>query len=147
MSLTEDISEAGYTLLELLVVLVVAGLLVGSVAIALPERSATVGEASAQLSIQLRSERSRAMIEGKTFDVVVSVPERKYLVNNQWFDFPEGVEVRAKMGQELGNASNSILRFFPDGTSSGGEIGLKTDNESATLAINWMTGSIVLGNP
>lgn len=46
--------------------------------------------------------------------------------------------------QELSSASKASIRFFPDGTSTGGGVTLAQAGKSWTLIVRWLDGQLLL---
>lgn len=46
--------------------------------------------------------------------------------------------------QELSSASRASIRFFPDGTSTGGGVTLAQAGKSWTLVVRWLDGQLLL---
>lgn len=139
----------GFTLLELLVVLAIAALLVALVppmfARALPGaqlRSSVHSLAASlqhtrDLAIRLRAaQRLELDLDGRIFAAPGGVPQR----------LPDGVRV------ELVTAASELtaggraggVRYFPDGSSTGGRITLSNGSKSYHLDIDWLTGRVSL---
>ena len=112
--------KSGFTLIELLVTLALAGLLLALVPPLLGKGTdaARLKHDSRILAAQLRQARSQAIASGK---MVAIVPHAS-----------EGVSV----------SGDGEIRFFPDGSASGGAIDLANKAGVAHLSVDWLTGAV-----
>ena len=149
---------AGFTLLELLVVLAIAGLLASLVpsliSAALPGTKLKI--ASRDLATVLRNSRSMAVSQGRKVDVFVYFDARKYIDGNgNAHDLPAGVEIRARDDIDLeafvaaphtGSfpSDRFRIRFHPDGSSSGAAITLRQGRLAYTVEVEWLMGNVAL---
>jgi len=132
---------AGFTLLELLLVLGIVAVVLGTMIIARPNASgARVNAAVRAMLGTLQLARAQA-IERDT-EIVVSIdPETRTVHSPQGkWQLPRGVHVALTYAESerLGTAGG--LRFYPDGQSSGGEISLGLEGRTARLTVSWLTG-------
>jgi general secretion pathway protein H len=132
---------AGFTLLELLVVLAIGAVVLGTMIVARPNASgARVNAAARAVLATLRLARAQA-IESNT-DIVVSIdPETRTIRSprGNW-QLPHGVRVALTYAESERKGAVGGLRFYPDGQSSGGEISLGLDGRNARLTVSWLTG-------
>ena len=116
--------QAGFTLLEVIIVIVIIGLALGLVLTRGPMRSRTLEMQAAvnQVVQGLRTARSRA-IAGNTLPRSLSIA------------------VTAVSNETIGNRAAAI-RFNPDGSATGGRIDI-TDGQRATqIGVDWLTGRV-----
>lgn len=144
---TYGTNEAGYTLLELLIVLALSALVV-SVALPLisaPRPATEVRAAIDTASGVLREARARAVRTNRPVSVHLDVTGRKIAIA----DMAPVVLGGDDLGIELTTAQSLIvdeeraaLMFMPDGSSTGGHITLRRDGLSRTLVVDWITGHV-----
>ncbi|CAA2142701.1 prepilin-type N-terminal cleavage/methylation domain-containing protein [Hyphomicrobium sp. ghe19] len=137
-------TEAGFTLLELLVVLVIIAV---TAAIALPKtrgsssalalRSTAVG-----IAAEFRTARADAIRTSTSRSVMIDVARRKYWADgdSNAHQIPAAVEVTATIGNS-GPTALATLNFEPDGSSTGGKISLSAGKSKADIIVDWMTGA------
>ena len=146
--------SAGFTLLELIVVLVIAGLFV---ALASPSmrglydsmqyRDAVRGVLSAA-----KNARRTAMAQGSPIDLVIDTDRKTYWLTEHAspqsasdapaIDERLSLEVTYAAEMSPGNGLAAI-RFFPLGGSSGGEISIRRPSGVGTmLRVDWLLGEV-----
>lgn len=142
-------SQRGYTLLELLVVLVIATLLLGLV---VPRFFAALPGVELKTSVQqiaalLRQARSQAIAENREVIVVYDPEQRGIRLqdSSRLLRWSESVQMNWQPGgRMLFEEQEKGISFFPDGSSSGGVAGLKTKSQQYQITIQWLTGRVVI---
>ncbi|MGI4950558.1 MAG: GspH/FimT family pseudopilin [Janthinobacterium lividum] len=136
--------QAGFTLVEMLVVLAIMGL-VGAVVLARgPSRSAAfeMRLASSTVTSALRLARTRAIATNQPAQVRFDIARGSLQVGRDAVrSLPAGiaVAVRTAPGQP------AQIRFLPDGSSTGGQVVLAGAGQTATIGVDWLTGRVSPG--
>jgi len=138
----------GFTLVELMVVMVIIALVMGLVATSL-SRSISGAEARAatrKVVASLRYTRARAIIDKSEQVFLVNTEERSYVApGRKQVNLPEGVDVTITTARsELTSEDVAGIRFFPDGGSTGGHIELTINDREYRINIAWLTGEASL---
>jgi general secretion pathway protein H len=130
---------AGFTLLEMIVVLVILGLALGVIAARGPMRSRGVElRAAAQdLAQSLRAARGQAIAAGSAVDVRLE-PGGFRIGKGRLHGLP-GMSIAAST---LGGEARNAVRFAPDGSSSGAIIALTDQVSRIRVAVDWLTGRV-----
>lgn len=138
----------GFTLLEMLAVIVLLAIALTAVSMSVSKSlsSAKIRAVSRDLVAALRYTRGQAIVKGaqKTFDVdldamTYSAPDKEPKA------FPEGIEVRVlTAAQEASSERKLGIRFFPDGSSTGGNIGVISGEREWRVNVEWLTGEVAL---
>ena len=144
-------SEAnrGFTLLELIVVLAIAALVLGAV---LPLGSRRGGRelerAARDVAASLRLVRERAILANATTALTVDLEHGFYQgEGGRAAAFPRGAEVRlATAVAEEESPRIGRIRFYPDGSASGGGVLLARDGERLAVLVDWLTGGVSVRN-
>ncbi len=136
--------EAGFTLIEILVVLAILGIMLGVIVSHGPMRSPSLDlqAAANQVARALRDARSAAIAEDRPVAVAFEVAQRGFRNGGGPVQpLPAGVNlsVAAATGETLG-ARLAIIRFNEDGSSSGGQVGLVEGTQRWRVSVNWITG-------
>lgn len=139
-------SERGFTLIEILVVIAIMGLIA---AFALPRFSSAQAKAdmsstARQLAAGLRSTRSLAMTHGRPEAFSLDIAHNLYRAG-AGASRPVAKNVGLVLvtaSQERVDAAAGSIRFFADGSSTGGGIGLRTGSRSTLILVDWLTGRV-----
>lgn len=142
-------ARRGFTLVEILVVLVVVGLLVGLAPIAfdrlVPGRHLLV--AAHGVADTLRQARSLAIRGNRARFVEIDVGTRTARIgeSSSGYVVPDDVRLSLVVAttEQLG-ARTGRIRFYPDGTSTGGEVALAADHRVLTVVVDWFNGGVSL---
>lgn len=134
-------AQRGFTLLEMLVVIVLISIAAGLVGFGLQQglRAAKERQAVGQIVEALRSTRARAIVSGTTEstvfdlrDLSVQAPGRP---KKHW---PAELQVTLHTAEQAGSA----VDFYPDGSSTGGNVLLGNGSRRWRIDIGWLTGSV-----
>ncbi|WP_006786689.1 GspH/FimT family pseudopilin [Thiorhodospira sibirica] len=145
----------GFTLIELMVVLLIMGM---AAALLAPRfGSALTGleikGASRDLASALRYARGRAIASGSPSAVLIDVNTREYWVADRprAYRLPSSVALNLLAGhREWQGEGRAAIRFYPDGSASGGQIRLAPAGQSAQgdsghhyqIDVHWLTGRV-----
>ncbi|HIE01436.1 MAG TPA: type II secretion system protein GspH [Thiotrichaceae bacterium] len=167
----KDHAQLGFTLLELIIVMVILGMMAALIIPNLSIREGVVLKAQAREVIaRLRYARRSAIVEGKQKVVILyqgqkgeegeaahDTPKPK-ADPGHWVSRHAFVECHRALGDD--KADNAVsdqkeettaceITFFPEGGSSGGEIILSDQDYQAKITVNLITGKIksdIFGN-
>jgi general secretion pathway protein H len=143
-------AERGFTLLELVVVMAVLALIYGVLSVTMTGGRSTLEmqAAARDMAAGLKKARSEAISSNLDIGFFVDVEERRYGIEDRddAKRMPEGVDVVLHTAEEeLASESVGAIRFFPDGSSSGGSIVLSADNQKFEVSVDWLTGHVAVG--
>jgi general secretion pathway protein H len=139
----------GFTLLELMVTLVIAGALVALVPPMLQRAlpSVQLRGAAQELASALRYLRSWSIAQGREGRLILDLQNKNYTISarNQTYSLPEDAQVSLQAASdERLDDQRSAIRFYPDGSSSGGRVTLKTADNERRIDVDWLTGRVSL---
>jgi general secretion pathway protein H len=138
----------GFTLIEIIVVLALAGLLLALV----PPRlsgalaAAEIRSAARELASALRYARSRAVTRHAEVVLTVDTERRRYRVSDsRWRALPEDLRLTLTTARSERRARGiGSIRFYPDGTGTGGQIALGSGAKRFVVDVSWLTGRIAI---
>ncbi|MDD5402912.1 MAG: GspH/FimT family protein [Sulfuricella sp.] len=142
--------QRGFTLVELLVVMVVMLLAYGLVPPLFSSGvSGTEMKATArQLAAGLRKARSTAISTGRETALALDVEGRRFELSGdkRVYRLPGKVELTLFTAQsELSSDKTGAIRFYPDGSSTGGRITIAGGaNRKYLVDVDWLTGRVVI---
>lgn len=135
---------SGFTLAELLVVLVILSLAVGLVAARFPTQGPSAADLAHKAASTLRLAHAQAMREGRdtrvSFDLSTRTLLRDERVVQRW---PDTVDVTVEGSQSEAVSGRYSVRFLPDGGSTG--LRAVFEGESAQqveVTVSWLTGEV-----
>jgi general secretion pathway protein H len=142
-------SAAGFTLLEMLVVIVILALAtaVAMPILARPSDGVRLRATARDLINALRLTRAMAIARNAEIALTIDVDKRSFVsaaIRTQSF----GPDIAAELifaEPERTARSSGGFRFFPDGSSSGGDVRLRLRGSEAKICVNWLTGEAQLG--
>jgi general secretion pathway protein H len=133
---------AGFTLIEMIVVLVVLGLTLTLVITRGPLHSPTLDARTAarQVAQTLRLARSKAIALDHPVSVSLDLPAHAIRIDGSPAQpLPRGIGLAAASftGQAI-----AAVRFAPDGSSSGARIALGEAGSLRLVMVDWLTGRV-----
>jgi general secretion pathway protein H len=139
----------GFTLLELLVVLfiMILGFSIVGINLSSGEGSSAIKVAARDMVSALRYTRGQALMLHQEATMAINLSENNYTVNDriQHYRIPKTISLTVVTAQsELSGNGIANIRFFPDGSSTGGRVTLEQGKFAWEININWLTGQIEL---
>ncbi len=141
----------GFTLIELTVVLLIMVLGFSAIGtnISSGNQSSQLKALSRDLASALRYARGQALISHNEVSVAINLAENTYKVSNRdkIYHFSDEIEVTLVIAQdEFKNDEIGQLRFYPDGSSSGGRITMEWGNLVNIIDVNWLSGKVEISD-
>jgi general secretion pathway protein H len=139
----------GFTLLELIVVLfiVVLGFSVVTINLSPGNDSTELKAAARDIVSALRYARGQALMSHQETTITLDLASNTYTVSGRGkvYIIPKTIDVTVVTAQsELNGKGIGNIRFFADGSSTGGRITLERGKAGWQIDINWLTGQIEL---
>jgi general secretion pathway protein H len=136
----------GFTLLEMLAVILLIGIAAAAVSISVTQglASARVRAASSELAGALRATRAQAIVRAQEQHFDVDTRTNSYDdAKRQNVRLPKGLRVSITSAKEdQPNDHTGRIRFFPDGSSTGGRITLRSGKREWHVNVSWLTGEV-----
>ena len=147
--MTARAGQHGFTLLEILIVLVIGVLLVALVPPLLSGMSGAteLRGAARQLAAGLRNARNEAVVRQQEAVLTLDLERRRFGVTGdpREIALPESVALKLYTAQsELLDGTIGGIRFFPDGSSTGGSITVSGPKLAYRVNVDWLTGAVAI---
>lgn len=95
----------------------------------------------------MRSARSTAIASGRPTAFVLNQRDRSYRVEGvkSAVRLPDTISMKYASARAASHATGETrLEFYPDGSSTGGEVVLSDRHRTIVLTIQWLTGAVVV---
>jgi general secretion pathway protein H len=109
--------------------------------------SAEVRGAARQLAASLRYARSQAILAREETELVLDVERRWYRIPGKAREFQLADELSITMvtaRSEVVTEAQGMIRFFPDGSSTGGRITVSNGKHEYIVDVDWLSGRVAL---
>jgi general secretion pathway protein H len=141
--------QAGFTLIELLAVLAIIAIVATTISLR-TSRSFGVAHFRAILtstSAIMQQARSRAIGDARSQVVVIDLDRRRIALpaTGQAFDIPQEIDLLATVAESEHYPDGTVgIRFFGDGSSTGGVLAYAWRSQKYEIQVNWLTGHVAL---
>src|SRR4051812_34778878 len=138
--------RSGFTLIEMLAVMLIVALIASLVATITPGTGRGQLKALAlEVAALLRRERLTAILSGRERHVSLD-DERRVLVGDagESVAVPRDVVLNVLGVDELWSGRLAVVRFDPDGASSGAVLRLSREGAQYEVRVNWYTGGVAV---
>jgi general secretion pathway protein H len=143
--------DEGFSLIEMVAVLVLLAL---AAAAMLPApRTHGSGPALKAFALEtaayLRLARTQAIAQNREAVVLFDFDSRTVRADGLPPDvlIPVEISVALVTASDEVNRNSASIRFFPDGSASGGNISVSDGSRKMDIAVNWLTGAVVIAAP
>ncbi len=138
----------GFTLIEIMVVLMLIALVVTLTAVSLGQglSGSRVRAASRDLVAALRYTRGQAIVSQSEQVLELDLEHFTYTApKRKPVELPKDMELRLlTAAQELTGEKAGRIRFYPDGSSTGGRVKLVRGQRAWDIEIAWLTGEVAM---
>jgi len=138
--------QAGFTLIEMQAVLLIIVLIAGLALTMMPGTGRSQLEAAAmQTAALFRRERLRAILTARDRVIAIDGKERAFVADGgERVAVPRDVIVDILGVDERWSGRQTVVRFLPDGASSGTVVKLARGGTAYEIRVNWYTGAVAL---
>lgn len=138
------IRSRGFTLLETLVVLVILAL---TLAVVVPAVSKGLGtslnDVARDMHSGLRQARNEAVSQQQSTLFVLDLDGHAFRAGaDSVQNIPQNLELHSRTAAREMRDGRAGVRFYPDGSSSGGRIGVSEGDAYVWLDVDWLTGRV-----
>ena len=142
-------TDAGFSLIELLVTLAIFAMAVGVAAAALrgPSGSQRLRILTVKVATDLQLARTNAILLRRPVSFVFNVDKHSYRVDvaGPPVSLPTSVAFALTSARQAQfGAASGRIEFYPDGSSTGARLTLTDHGASASLRVEWLTGIVTL---
>jgi general secretion pathway protein H len=139
--------ELGFTLLEIIVVMVIAALAY-ALLVGVTFRGASTSDlkaAARTVASGLRQAQTMAITTRRDQSLVMDMESREYTLPGESAPrtLPRGVDLKLYTAQsEVASERKGGIRFYPDGSSTGGRVTLSAGERKYLVDVDWLTGRV-----
>lgn len=141
---------AGFTLLEMLIVLVISSIVMATL---IPNFGPAIARAqlysaTRDVASALRHARGQAMLKGQDALFELNTEQHVYRVTgrSKIYKLPSEVQLGLyTTSTETLDEGTGRIRFFPDGSATGGRVTLIANKQTRVVDVNWLTGEVRMG--
>jgi general secretion pathway protein H len=139
--------SAGFTLLEIIIVLALA-VVIYALILGVPLRggkSADLKYAARTLASGLRQAQTTAMSTRRDATLTIDLDQREYQVlgEKEAHKLPDDINLELFTAQsEVTGEKRGAIRFYPDGSSTGGRITVSSGERKFLVDVDWLTGRV-----
>jgi general secretion pathway protein H len=140
----------GFTLLEIIVVLALATIFYALV-LSVPFGKASAADlkaAARTLAAGLRTVQTQAMATRRDAVLTLDVEAREYVLTGdpEVRRLPDRIDLKLYTAQsEVASERKASIRFYPDGSSTGGRITVYSGERKYLVDVDWLTGRVSIG--
>jgi len=138
--------QVGYTLIELLAVLVLVAAIValGAATISRKLPGQRLQQSAKELAAQLRYTRAQAIATGQPQVFMIDANSREWRAGEKRSGtLSKDIDIVATGARnEQSRPGVAAVRFFPEGAATGGRIVLRNGRAAWQLDVQWLTGEV-----
>ncbi len=140
--------QTGFTLIEVIVVMVMIAVLAGMVASGMTDSlgKAKIRAVSKNLVSAMRYTRGQAIVKHEQKTITFNVEDKTYQApRKKVVHIPDEIDINVYTADsEVADETTGSIRFFSDGSSTGGWVKLTHKNKIWKINVNWLTGEITM---
>jgi len=138
--------KSGFTLLEVLAVMLIIALVSSLVVAVTPGTGrAKLKALTMEIAALFRRERLGAILTGRDREVTLDGERRAFVGDGgDAIVVPRDVVVDLLGADELWSGRQAVVRFHPDGASSGTVLKLAREGAQYEVRVNWYTGGVAI---
>lgn len=140
----------GFSLLELIIVLVIGAAALGLV-VSFSGKGASAADlkaAARAVASGLRAAQSTAMATRRDAVMTLDVDAREFTFtgDTRGHKLPEGIDMKLfTAASEVESQRKGSIRFYADGSSTGGRVTVSAGERQFLVDVDWLTGRVKIG--
>ena len=134
-----------FTLIELLAAITIVGMVLAAAVPASARfyKSVQYRQAVRDVITTLGSARFAAVNSGVAQDVVINPEKREIRLNDKLTRLPQELNLVVSSASELNQQAEGVIRFYPEGGSSGGGIDIERPGaDGIRVSVDWLVGRV-----
>ena len=149
--MTRALRHRGFTLIEVILVLVI-GAVMYAVILSVPFRGASSADlkaAARTLASGLRQAQTLAMTTRKDMSLTLDLESHEFTVTGDATirQLPKDLQLKLYTAQsEVASDRRGAIRFYPDGSSTGGRITVASGERKYLVDVDWLTGRVSIAD-
>ncbi len=142
-------ADSGFTLIEVLVVLAL-GAVIYAVIASVPfgkASSADLKAAARSVASGLRTAQSTALATRHDALLTIDMESREYITTGEQdvHKLPHNIDLKLDTAQsEVVSDHSGSIRFYPDGSSTGGRVTVGSGERKYLVDVDWLTGRVAI---
>jgi len=142
-------TQGGFTLIELLVVLLIMGVLITLAPAAFHKIAPglEMKAAAREVAGAMRQARGQAIRDNREAVLLIDTERNVYRLGQdaRVYELNPALEVSlVTAASERLDDTRGRIRFFPDGTSTGGRVTLSRNDRKFDITVDWLTGLVAI---
>ena len=138
-------ARAGSTLIEMMAVMVIIAMLASLVGVLLPGTGrGRLKALTLQTAAMMRRERLAAVLTGTSRRISLDTGARKLVGDSGAIAFPRDVVVDVVGVDETWSGRQAVVRFDPDGASTGAALKFSWDKVRYEVDVSWYNGRVAV---
>jgi len=139
----------GFTLLEMLLVLAL-GVAIYAILLSIPFGKASAADlkaAAREVASELRTAQSTAMATRRDAVLTLDMDSREMIATGEREArrLPSNIDLKLYTAQtEVASDRRGSIRFYPDGSSTGGRVTVMSGERKYLVDVDWLTGRVAI---
>lgn len=136
--------KSGFTLVEVLVVLTIVSLVVGSITYVAFNTRQDIQSVSREIVQSIKLIQQRSIREDKPYQIEIDISENSISFEESKVDIPKNISLTVKTAaSQIIDEDVVGMTFYPDASSTGGAIVLESGDEVYEITVVWISGKIM----
>jgi general secretion pathway protein H len=142
-------ASSGFTLIEIIVVLAIGAaiyILIASIPFG-KASAADLKAAARSVASGLRTAQSTALATRRDALLTIDMESREYITTgeSEVHRLPRNIDLKLFTAQtEVTSEHSGAIRFYPDGSSTGGRVTVESGERKYLVDVDWLTGRVAI---